>query len=70
MGDRTSQRALSSRKTSFHIGINSPVRFEFFTAVTMKNAVFWDFTQCGSCKNRPFGGTHRHNLQGGIESVS
>jgi hypothetical protein len=23
------------------------VRFEVFTAVTMKNAVFWDVTQCG-----------------------
>jgi HrpA-like RNA helicase len=26
----------------------------FFTAVTMKNAVFWDVTPCGSCKNRRF----------------
>jgi hypothetical protein len=25
------------------------VRFEVFTAVTMKNAVFWDITPCGSC---------------------
>jgi hypothetical protein len=33
------------------------VRFEVFTAVTMKNAVFWDVTSCGSCKNRHFGGT-------------
>jgi hypothetical protein len=22
----------------------------------MKNAVFWDVTPCGSCKNRQFGG--------------
>jgi hypothetical protein len=28
------------------------VRFEVFTAVTMKNGVFWDVTLCGSCKNR------------------
>jgi hypothetical protein len=28
------------------------VRFEVFTAVTMKNGVFWDVTPCGSCKNR------------------
>jgi hypothetical protein len=28
------------------------VRFEVFTAVTVKNAVFWDVTPCGSCKNR------------------
>jgi hypothetical protein len=32
-------------------------RFEVFTAVTMKNAVFWDVTPCGSCKNRRFEGT-------------
>jgi hypothetical protein len=32
------------------------VRFEVFTAVTMKNGVFWDVTPCGSCKNRSFGG--------------
>jgi hypothetical protein len=31
------------------------VRFEVFTAVTMKNAVFWDVKQCDSCKNRRFG---------------
>jgi hypothetical protein len=24
------------------------VRFEVFTAVTMKNAIFWDVTPCGS----------------------
>jgi hypothetical protein len=28
------------------------VRFDVFTAVTMKNGVFWDVTQCGSSKNR------------------
>jgi hypothetical protein len=33
------------------------VRFEVSTAVTMKNAVFWEVTPCGSCKNRRFGGT-------------
>jgi hypothetical protein len=26
------------------------VRFEVSTAVTMKNAVFWDVTPSGSCK--------------------
>jgi hypothetical protein len=26
--------------------------FDVFTAVTMKNAFFWDRTPCGSCKNR------------------
>jgi hypothetical protein len=33
------------------------VRFEVFTAVTMKNGVFWDITSCGSCNNRRFAGT-------------
>jgi hypothetical protein len=27
------------------------VRLEVFTAVTMKNGVFWDVTPHGSCKN-------------------
>jgi hypothetical protein len=35
----------------------SCIRFDVFTAVTMKNDVFCDVTQCGSCKNRCFGGT-------------
>jgi hypothetical protein len=33
------------------------VRSEVFTAVTMKNVVFWDVTPCGSFKNQRFGGT-------------
>jgi hypothetical protein len=40
------------------------VRFEVFTAVTMKNGVFWVVTPCGSCKNRRFGGTWSHLHQG------
>jgi hypothetical protein len=28
------------------------VKFEVFTAVTMKNVVFWDVTPCGFCMNR------------------
>jgi hypothetical protein len=43
--------------------VNS-VRFEVFTAVTMKNGVFWVVTPCGSCKNRRFGGTWRLLHQG------
>jgi hypothetical protein len=39
------------------------VRFEVFTAVTMKNAVLWDVTPCDSCKNRRFRGTKRLHLQ-------
>jgi hypothetical protein len=31
-------------------------RFEVFTAVSMKNGIFWNVTTCGSCKNRRFGG--------------
>jgi hypothetical protein len=30
------------------------VRFEVFTAVTMKKGVFWDVMPCGSCKNQVF----------------
>jgi hypothetical protein len=40
------------------------VRFEVFTAVTMKNCAFWVVTPCGSCKNRRFGGTWRLIHQG------
>jgi hypothetical protein len=40
------------------------LRFEVFTAVTIKNVVFWDVTPCGSCKNRRFGGTWRFLHQG------
>jgi hypothetical protein len=32
------------------------VKFEVFTAVTMKNAVSWDVPPCGCCKNRRFRG--------------
>jgi hypothetical protein len=40
------------------------VRFEVFTAVTMKNAVFLDVVRCSSCVNERFGGTYRLHLQG------
>jgi hypothetical protein len=33
------------------------LRCEVFTAVTMKNVIFWDVTPCGSCKDRRFEGT-------------
>jgi hypothetical protein len=33
------------------------IKFEVFTAVTMKNGVFWEVTPCGSCKNCCFGAT-------------
>jgi RNA recognition motif-containing protein len=35
----------------------SSVRFEVFTAVTMKNIIYWDVKPRGPCKNRRFGGT-------------
>jgi hypothetical protein len=34
------------------VTVNQLVRFEVFTAVTMKNGVFWVVTPCGSCKKR------------------
>jgi hypothetical protein len=46
------------------------VRFEIFTAVTMKNAVYWDVTPCGSCRDRCFGGTYRLHHQGDKNNVS
>jgi hypothetical protein len=39
-------------------------RFEVFTAVTMKNAVFWDVTPLATCKNRRFGRMYRLHYQG------
>jgi hypothetical protein len=45
-------------KTWFYLA-----RFEVFTAVTMKNAVFWDMAPCRSCMNRRFGGIYRLHLQ-------
>jgi hypothetical protein len=43
---------------------SNSVRFEVFTAVTLKNAVFWDVTLCGSCKNWRFGQTYHLHHQG------
>jgi hypothetical protein len=54
--------ALERGKTAHVLG---HVRFEVSTAVTIKNGVFWDVTQCDSCKNRRFGGTYHLALQGG-----
>jgi hypothetical protein len=38
--------------------------------VTMKNAVFWDVTLCGSCKNQRFREMYHLHYQGDEESVS
>jgi hypothetical protein len=40
------------------------VRFEVFTAMTMKNDVFWDVRPCSSCKNLRFGGILRFHHRG------
>jgi hypothetical protein len=40
------------------------VRFEVFTAMTMKNAVFWDVALCRYFVNRRFGGMYHLHLQG------
>jgi hypothetical protein len=42
------------RKTT-RTKIRTVVRFDVFTAVIMKNGVFWDVTPCGYCKNTRFG---------------
>jgi hypothetical protein len=42
---------------------NHLVRFEVFTAVTMKNAIFWDVAPCRCCVSRRFGGTYCLHLQ-------
>jgi hypothetical protein len=48
---------MSTRKQTGLMG------FEVFTAVTMKNAVFWNVALCGFIMNRRFGGTCRLRLQ-------
>jgi hypothetical protein len=40
------------------------LRFKVFTAVIMKNVIFWDMALCSSCVNRRFGGMYRLHLQG------
>jgi hypothetical protein len=39
-------------------------QLEVFTAVTMKNSVFWDVAPCRYFVNRRFGGMYRLHLQG------
>jgi hypothetical protein len=40
------------------------IRFEVFTAVTMKNAVFWVVAPYRYCINQSFGGMYHIHLQG------
>jgi cytidine deaminase len=48
------KEALSSSEASVltRADYKSYIRFEVFTAMTMKNGVFWDVTPCGTCKNQ------------------
>jgi hypothetical protein len=39
------------------------LRFEVFTAVTMKNVVFWDVSPHASCRNRCFSGSYCLKLE-------
>jgi hypothetical protein len=56
---------LSERQKAYAYVINwYNVRFEVFTVVIMKNAVFWDVVLYGSCKNRCFGGTYHLHHKG------
>jgi hypothetical protein len=48
----------------YRIVMYANVRFVVFTAVTTKNAIFWDVTPGGSDKNRRFGGTYSLHHQG------
>jgi hypothetical protein len=50
------KHGVTSQKTPF-FNHTKFERLEVFTAVIMKNGVFWDVTPRGSCKNRRFGGT-------------
>jgi hypothetical protein len=62
LGVRAADRVLTPTRYM----LQSNIRFEVFTAVTMKNAVFWDVTPCGSCgKNRRSGETCRLHHRSG-----
>jgi hypothetical protein len=59
MGQVATSEWTKEMQTVFHI-----VRYKVFTAVTTKNAVFWDVTPCGYCKNRSIERTYRHHHKG------
>jgi hypothetical protein len=53
----------TSQKT-YYVSATGPSRLILcknrgFNGGDYENAVFWDITPCGSCKNRRFGGTYR-----------
>jgi hypothetical protein len=51
IGELETTLAVTSNQRTLRRNTKSYVRFEVFTAVTTKNAVFWDVTPCGSHKN-------------------
>jgi hypothetical protein len=56
VGKAEGKRPLGRPKHGLEDNIKT-VGFDVFTAVTMKNAVFWNVAPCRSCVNRRFGGT-------------
>jgi hypothetical protein len=49
---------MASRKVAYmKVNLLYIVILEVFTAVTMKNGVFWEVTPCDPCKKQRFGGT-------------
>jgi hypothetical protein len=59
-GKKAEQKSVGNYKYQ----IDVLVKFEVFTEVTMKNAVSWDVTPCGSYKNRRLEGIYRIHHQG------
>jgi hypothetical protein len=53
----------TSQETCY-VSATESSRLKLFTAVAIKNAVFWDVTLCDFCKNIRFGGTYRLHHQG------
>jgi hypothetical protein len=49
---------------SLQQGTTCPFRFDVYTALSMKNAVFWDVMPCGFRENRGFVRTYRLHHQG------
>jgi hypothetical protein len=62
--DHWSKAITQLKKIARIISVHLFLRFEVFTAATMKNAVFWDVAPCKSLVNRRFGGTYRLHIQG------
>jgi hypothetical protein len=46
------------------ITLNVLLILAFCAKVSLKNGIFWDVMQCGSCKNQRFGGIKRLLHQG------